>query len=134
MSVGEILGVHHVKMPVRDMARSRAWYEQVLGFEPFKEWPDDEGIVRGVSYRAMGGLSLALREHADAATGITGFDPLAMMLRGKDDIDHWAARLDELGVPHSVPLQIPIGWMMWFDDPDGLQLRFYTLDEHGADT
>ena len=133
MSVGEILGVHHVKLPVTDLVRSRAWYEQVLELEPFREYPDDDGVVRGVSYRAKGCLALALRELPDVSRGIAGFDPVAIMLRGRADIDYWAARLDELGVPHWDPAPIPIGWMMAFDDPDGIQLRFYTLDEHGHD-
>ena len=29
----ELTGIHHVKLPVGDVARSRAWYERVLGFE-----------------------------------------------------------------------------------------------------
>ena len=30
-------------------------------------------------------------------------------------------------------IEAPIGFIMTFDDPDGLQLRFYTLNEVGAD-
>jgi catechol 2,3-dioxygenase-like lactoylglutathione lyase family enzyme len=133
MTTGEILGVHHIKIPVTDLVRSRAWYERVFDLEPFIEWPDDEGVVRGVSYRSKGDLALALREHPESARGFAGFDPFAMMLRGRSDVDHWATRLDELGVVHEPVLTIPIGYMLAFDDPDGLQLRFYTLDEHGAD-
>ena len=133
MTAGDILGVHHVKLPVTDMVRSRAWYERVFALEPLQEWPDDDGIVRGVSYRAKGGLALALREHPVVAKGITGFDPLAIMLRGRADIDFWVARLQELGIAYEGPFEIPIGWMMAFSDPDGLQLRFYTLDEQGRD-
>jgi len=133
MTVGEILGVHHVKLPVTDLVRSRAWYERVLELEPWREYPDDAGVVRGVSYCSKGGFALALREEPDASRGFAGFDPLAIMLRGRSDVEFWAARLDELGVGHSEPLQIAIGWMMHFDDPDGIQLRFYTLDEHGRD-
>jgi catechol 2,3-dioxygenase-like lactoylglutathione lyase family enzyme len=133
MTTGEILGVHHIKIPVTDLVRSRAWYERVFDLEPFIEWPDDEGVVRGVSYRSKGALALALREQPDAARGIAGFDPFAIMLRGRADVDHWAQRLDELGVTHAPVLTIPIGYLLAFDDPDGLQLRFYTLDERGAD-
>ena len=133
MSTGAILGVHHVKIPVTDLVRSRAWYERVLDLEPFIEWPDDEGVVRGVSYRSKGALALALREEPDAARGIAGFDPFAFMLRGRADVDHWAQRLDDLGVAHAPVLTIPIGYMLAFEDPDGMQLRFYTLDERGAD-
>ena len=134
MDIGEILGLHHIKIPVSDLPTSRAWYERVFELEPLKEFRDDEdGVVRGVSYRSKRELSLALREDPRAASGFAGFDPFAIMLRGRSDIEHWARRLDELGVAHSAILEATIGYLMSFDDPDGLQLRFYTLDENGAD-
>jgi catechol 2,3-dioxygenase-like lactoylglutathione lyase family enzyme len=131
---GEILGLHHIKIPVSDLPRSRAWYERVFDLEPLTEFRDDEdGVVRGVSYRAKGDLAVALREHPPAAKGFAGFDPFAIMLRGRADIDHWVARLDDLGVAHSDVIEAAIGYILMFDDPDGLQLRFYTLNEQGAD-
>lgn len=132
--VGAILGVHHIKVPVTDLVRSRAWYERVFDLEPFMEFRDDhDGVVRGVAYRTKGDLSLALRENPAAAKGFAGFDPFAIMLRGRSDIDHWVARLDALGVAHSAVIEATIGSILAFDDPDGLQLRFYSLNEHGAD-
>ena len=134
MHEGEILGLHHIKIPVSDLPKSRSWYERVFDLEPLTEFRDDEdGVVRGVSYLAKGDLTLCLRENAPAANGIAGFDPFAIMLRGRSDIEHWARRLDELGVAHSEIIDAPIGFIMSFDAPDRLQLRFYTLNEQGAD-
>jgi hypothetical protein len=61
-----------------------------------------------------------------------GFDFFAMMLHGRADIEFWASRLDDLGVAHSDIIEA-IGFIMAFDDPDGIQLRFYTLNEQGLD-
>ena len=134
MTTGEILGVHHIKIPVTDMVRSRAWYERVFDLEPLMEFRDDhDGVVRGVTYRAKGDLALALRENPAAARGFAGYDPFAIMLRGRADVDHWVKRLDALGVAHAPVVEATIGYILAFDDPDGLQLRFYTLDETGAD-
>jgi catechol 2,3-dioxygenase-like lactoylglutathione lyase family enzyme len=134
VTVGDILGLHHIKIPVTDLPRSRAWYERVFELEPLTEFRDDhDGVVRGVVYRAKGDLVISLREQPAAATGIAGFDPFAIMLRGRADIEHWVARLDQLGVAHADPIDAPIGFIMSFHDPDGLELRFYTLNEHGAD-
>jgi catechol 2,3-dioxygenase-like lactoylglutathione lyase family enzyme len=132
--VGRILGVHHIKIPVTDLARSREWYERVFDLEPLMEFRDEaDGIVRGVSYRSKGDLALSLRENARAAVGISGFDPFAIMLRGRADIEHWAQRLDDMAVAHSTIIEAAIGCIMMFHDPDGLELRFYTLNESGAD-
>jgi catechol 2,3-dioxygenase-like lactoylglutathione lyase family enzyme len=35
----EFTGIHHVKLPVSDLARSREWYERVLGFTVEREFP-----------------------------------------------------------------------------------------------
>ena len=132
--VGEVLGIHHIKIPVSNLATSRQWYERVFELEPLTEFRDDEdGVVRGVVYRSMGDLALSLRENPSAARGVAGFDPFALMLRGRADIEYWANRLDELGVPHAAVIEAPIGYIMSFDDPDGLELRFYTLNAEGAD-
>ena len=132
MTPGRILGLHHVKVPVTDLPRSRQWYEQVFDLEPEIEFPDDEGVVRGVSYRAKEGFTLALRENPPVAAALSGYDPFAILLQGRADIEAWAARLDELGVEHSPVIEATIGWLMSFYDPDGMQLRFYTADGHGA--
>ncbi len=68
---GEILGLHHIKIPVSDLVRSRAWYERVFDLEPVMEFRDDEdGVVRGVVYRSKGDLAFSLR--GVASVGATG--------------------------------------------------------------
>lgn len=131
---GAILGLHHIKIPVSDLPTSRAWYERVFELETLTEFRDDEdGVVRGVVYRALGDLVLSLRENGAAAQGVAGFDPFAIMLRGRADIDFWAQRLESLGVEHAPIIAAEIGFIMSFHDPDGLELRFYTLNASGAD-
>jgi len=133
-TTGEILGLHHVKVPVSDMVRSREFYERVLELEPLTEFRDDhDGVVRGVIYRAKGDLMISLREQPVAAAGLVGYDPFAMMLRRRADIEHWADRLDALGVEREPIVEASIGFMLRFEDPDGIEVRFYTLDAEGRD-
>lgn len=49
-------------------------------------------------------------------------------MQGLADIEWWATRLDDLGIERSAILEAKIGWIMTFDDPDGMQLRFYTAE------
>ena len=37
MPVGEILGLHHIKIPVSDLPRSRSWCERVFELEVLTE-------------------------------------------------------------------------------------------------
>ena len=37
----ELDGIHHVKLPVSDLDRSRAWYESRLGYRQTTEFIED---------------------------------------------------------------------------------------------
>jgi catechol 2,3-dioxygenase-like lactoylglutathione lyase family enzyme len=133
VDIGEILGLHHVKLAVSDLARSRTWYERVFELQPKVEFADDDGAVRGVSYQPKGGFALALREIPALALAMTGFDPLAILVESRDGLEAWGRRLDELGVAHTPVTVAALGWMLSFDDPDGLLLKLYTREEHGLE-
>jgi catechol 2,3-dioxygenase-like lactoylglutathione lyase family enzyme len=133
MDAGEILGLHHIKVPVTDLDRSRAWYQRVFELEPMLEFPDADGVVRGVAYQPLNGFCLALREHPTVARAMAGFDPFAILLGDQPDVQYWADRLDTLGIEHSPIIQATTGWLLAFRDPDGLELLFYTAVRHGVD-
>ena len=77
----EFTGIHHVKLPVSVLARSREWYERVLGYTVDREFPDADGVVRGVGGRLPGaGVPVALRQDAQAAAGNAGFDPVSFAI------------------------------------------------------
>lgn len=125
-----VQGVHHVKVPVSDLVRSRAWYEAVLPLQAHLEFPDDTGTVRGVVYGALGGLTLTLREDPERAQALSGFDPFAVLVPQRIDLDAISKHLDLLGVGHGPIITATKGWLLSVPDPDGIQLRFYTAEEH----
>lgn len=55
------LDVLSVKIPVSDLAASRSWYARVFGLSEEMEWPDGDGVVRGVGFAGLGSVTLALR-------------------------------------------------------------------------
>lgn len=71
MGQATLQGMFAVKLPASDLTRSRAWYEQVFGFIPEIEFPDDDGVVRGVAGHLPGVADpvFALREDPAAARG-----------------------------------------------------------------
>ena len=128
-------GIHHVKIPVTDLARSVAFYSAVLGFTAELEFPDSDGVVRGVAGHVpgLGDTMLALRVNPDAARGCAGFDPVSFAATDQAAVERWAAHLDGLGIAHSPVIEATIGWLLIFDDPDGLQLHVYSWAAHGKD-
>ena len=89
-----IAGIHHIKLPVSDVARSRAWYQRVLGFETEIEFVED-GEIQGVAIRRDGCQpQIALRHDPDRARALSDSTPSrCWCLR---------ARTSSGGAPHSV--------------------------------
>ncbi|MFI5709310.1 VOC family protein [Kribbella sp. NPDC051620] len=126
-------GIFGVKLPVRDLAVSREWYEKVFELTLQFEFPDEEGVVRGVAYEAagLGNSGLALRERPDIA-GLSGFDPVLFGVKDKAAVDAWQEHLTALGIEHRL-IMATIGWLVVFHDPDGLEIHLYSRESHGQD-
>lgn len=135
MTEAAVLGVRAVKFPVTDLAASRAWYERVFDLELVMEFPDEDGVVRGVGYRFVNapGLWLALRENPPVARGISGFDPVIFSIADRAAAEAWVERLESLGVDHSPVIDASLGWVVVFHDPDGTEIHLYSVEEHGID-
>ena len=134
MAIPPLAGVHHVKIPVTDLPTSLAWYERVFDFKATIEFPDENGVVRGVGGEVPGvGQLVAMRENPRAAEGCKGFDPFGFAVEGPEDLEAWMSHLDALGIEHSPLIEASIGWLLVFNDPDGLEWHLYTWAEHGKD-
>ncbi|HVL06993.1 MAG TPA: VOC family protein [Acidimicrobiales bacterium] len=125
-------GLHHVKVPVADVARSRDWYAGVFDLETELEFVEG-GCLAGVSLRdADRTLRLALRADSARARALAGFDAVALGVHTRAALDEWAMRLEGLGHPHRVESG-RLGWVIsGLRDPDGIEVRLYTIEEHGG--
>lgn len=135
MGTEELRGIFAVKLPVSALARSRAWYERVFGFEVDIEFPDDDGVVRGVAgwLPGSGQTMFALRESPAHASGVAGFNLVNFAVADRASLEGWVSRLDDLGVQHSPIIDATIGWIVVLDDPDGIELHLYSQERHGID-
>ena len=86
-----LLDVLSVKIPVSDLAVSRPWYAEVFGLRTEMEWPDDDGVVRGVGLTGLGRVVLGLREHQEAAAASDRFGFLNVRVPDEADLDGCAA-------------------------------------------
>ncbi|GAC1338457.1 MAG: hypothetical protein NVSMB29_04260 [Candidatus Dormibacteria bacterium] len=127
---GEIVGVHHLKLPVTDVARSRTWYVEALGFAPDLEFVEDGVLTGAVVRHPVAGLRLALRGDPDRARAMAGFDPICLAVSSNHDLDHVIAGLDAGQVPHSGRRRGREGWAVEVHDPDGIAIRIYSLERH----
>ncbi len=128
-------GIYAVKLPVRDLSESRSWYERVFGFVVELEFPDADGVVRGVSGRLPGVSAtwLALRESKAHAAGVEGFNLVNFTVSDRTALERWSGRLDDLGIGHSPIIDATLGWIVVLNDPNGIEIHLYTEQRHGID-
>lgn len=137
MPVPTPTGFSHVRLTVTDIARSRAFYERVFGFQVAYEAPPDDSdqatkdalsfLFGGVIYSFGTGNLLGLRPVAASGDEFdedrVGLDHLAFRLGSRNDLDHAVTALDELGVAHAGPKDLGLMWILEFRDPDGVALE-----------
>lgn len=127
-----ITGIHHVSLTVTDLARSVAWYTDVLGFAV-------DADVEGDTFRRTrlrhpdAPLVLTLTRHSAGtsepfAETRPGLDHLALQAPGLTDVEEWQRHLDERGVAHS-PIKRRSGEVaiITLRDPDNIQLEIFAL-------
>ena len=120
-------GIHHIKLPVSDVARSAAWYHRVLGFETVIEFVED-GVIEGVALERDGCQpSIALRHDIERARALSGFDAVALLVPTRDDVQSWGERLERIGEPYGEIVQGHKGGavLVGLRDPDGIEIRLY---------
>ncbi len=124
----DISGFSHVALTVRDVARSKAFYTDVFDLQPVV---DTEGLFIGLHQGT--GLLFGLRQH-EGATGDefthlrTGLDHVGFAVSGKEELEEWQKRFDELGVSYTPVEKSDFGWHLNFRDPDNIALEFFVLE------
>lgn len=130
-------GVHHVRLTVTDIARSREFYTSLLGFEVAVEAPASAdpksdpsySVLWGGCVMARGNLLLGLRPVAQANDSFdpdrVGLDHLSFNVGTRAELDEAVTLFDSRGVKHGEIADLA-GFgisVLPFRDPDGVQLE-----------
>ena len=131
--VPALAGIHHLKLPVTDLSRSREWYFSRLGYQVQMEFVE-QGRLMGVALsHPNGGPPLALRLDPERARAAAGFDYFSIGVPDKDAIDRLAAGLTRLGESHAGVHWASIGWILPArHDPDGHEIRFCAIEQNAG--
>jgi catechol 2,3-dioxygenase-like lactoylglutathione lyase family enzyme len=119
--------IHHVKLPVSDLSASRDWYQRILGFEVEIEFTEG-GELRGLAMTDRDRtVRLALRLDPERTAALSGFDPLALTVPSRDDVQAWVEHLDGAGAVHGGVVTGHRGGavLVGLHDPDGIEIRLY---------
>jgi glyoxylase I family protein len=121
--------ITHVALTVSDLGRSVPWYEQLFAAKPVLD--EDTGPFRHVVWLVGGQTLVGLHQFPDLDDADPfnerrlGLDHLAFACADRGELDAWAQRLDELGVPHGDVVEAAYGSGLSFRDPDNIALEFF---------
>ena len=128
--------VHHLRLTVTDIQRSRQFYTSLLGFQVAVESPPPGDPSEAETFRILfggvvmtrGDLLMGLRPMApegDCFDPRVGLDHLSFGVASRDDLEQAAKLFDEHNVPHGEIIRLPSFGIdvLPFEDPDCIQLE-----------
>ena len=139
--------VHHLRLTVTDIQRSRQFYTSLLGFQVAVESPPPGDPSEAETFRVLfggvvmvrGDMLMGLRPVAAAGDRFdpdrVGLDHLSFSVATRDDLEQAVRLFDEHGVTHGAITRLPSFGIdvLPFDDPDGIQLELTTPVAPAAD-
>ncbi len=129
--------IHHLRLTVTDLERSREFYTSLLGFDVAVESPPDDDPSAGEAFKILfggvvmtrGNLLMGLRPMAAAGDQFdpdrVGLDHLSFGVPSRADLEAAARLFDSRGVTHG-EITTLAGFgidVLPFEDPDGIQLE-----------
>jgi catechol 2,3-dioxygenase-like lactoylglutathione lyase family enzyme len=129
--------IHHLRLTVTDVERSRRFYTSLLGFEvavasPAQDDPSAAEVFKvmfGGVVMVRGSLLMGLRPMAPSGDRFdpdrVGLDHLSFGVASRDDLEQAVLLFDEQGVRHGEITSLPSFGIdvLSFEDPDGVQLE-----------
>ena len=135
-STGAPSGIHHLRLTVTDIERSKAFYSTLLGREPVIDHSGaiEEPGVREDPTRFFGGVVysfgdqvLGLRPVAEPGDTFSstrvGLDHVSLLVDSRDDLDRAAERLSREGVAHGEVTDLGPMLILSLQDPDDINLE-----------
>ncbi|MDQ6773845.1 MAG: VOC family protein [Candidatus Dormibacteraeota bacterium] len=129
--------IHHLRLTVTNLERSRAFYTGLLGFDVAAESPPDDDpsaaamypVLWGGVVMARGDLLMGLRPVAPAGDRFdedrVGLDHLSFSVGSRAELDAAARLFDSQGVPHGEIRELAAFGIavLPFRDPDNIQVE-----------
>lgn len=131
-------GIHHVRLSVTDITRSKEFYTQVFGSDPamdFSDQADDPGALQDPARLFAGCIFgygdqlLGLRPVARSGDRFdctrVGLDHMSFTLGSTDELETAAQRLDDAGIEHGEVTRLDDAGIaiLSFQDPDDINLE-----------
>ena len=130
-------GIHHLRLTVTDVDRSREFYTSLLGFDVAAESPPPDDPTAEAVYEVLwggvvmirGNLLMGLRPVAPEGDRFdenrVGLDHLSFSVGSRDELEQAAQIFDRRGISHGeIKTLSSFGiYVLPFRDPDNIQIE-----------
>lgn len=135
-----LYGIHHFKLAVNSIEKTKDFYINIIGLEYFQQYDhrqydhrNKEGelfaIILGLNHRANP-LNIELRRNPEQAQKQQRWDPVTWGVATKADLDGWKEWFVQQGVKCSKVFTGMQGWVLCALDPDEKFVRIYCDETH----
>ena len=116
----KVLGLHHVAVQVRDVARVAAFYTELLQLPELKRFHRPDGSLRSIwvgtstaQAQTQGGF-MAIEGAEEGVSGALGFSMVALRIEASQR----RTIVEELA-RRGLPIERETGWTLYVRDPEG---------------
>lgn len=120
----DLLGIIQVTIPVSDLARSAAWYRDLLGLEYVREFVSNDQITGNAlaDWEARFLVALRLRSALAAPADLRGEHPVILEAASPEAAEQVRARAAAHGIRSTSGVHADGSWTEYLD-PDGIAVR-----------
>lgn len=137
MAIVNSSGYAHVRITVTDIARSKAFYDQVFGWPAAIDTSNDvedpkqngapENFYGGTIYQTPQGTLFGLRPVGSGAfdSEHTGLDHVSFAVESRAELESAVAGMSEAGIDHGEIIDLADAGLaiLSFQDPDGINIE-----------
>jgi len=125
--MSSISSIHHLAITVSDADTSAAFYGELLGLE--EAFTIDDESLRARVFGGDGflfGVRHYKQYDKDRFTEFrVGLDHFAFAVPDRESLESYERRLEEMGATYTPAADTPVGTVVVFRDPDGIQGEFF---------
>jgi catechol 2,3-dioxygenase-like lactoylglutathione lyase family enzyme len=120
----DILGIVQVTIPVADLARSAAWYRDLLDLVYVREFAGEHGVTGCAlaDWRARYLIALRLRSDTEGMADLRGEHPVVLEALAPKSAERIRQRADAKGIGSTSGTHADGTWTEYID-PDGIAVR-----------
>jgi catechol 2,3-dioxygenase len=125
-----IMGVRHVVLKVRDLAKAKQFYCGVLGMKVGKEDPERGMFLRFGNYHHDIAIFKTGADAESPKENQVGLVHVALIVDSLETVKAWYERCKELGVPIHHTTNHMITSSMYVKDPEGNTIEIYCDNDY----